>query len=91
MSSAACAVRLDQLDQSDHLRIGSAERKYTAVRRAQQAAARVAWRLASAENFRAITKRLIRGVRCRHTRPGFNDVLVNKLAPARNAVRRITA
>ena len=68
-------------------RIGSVERKYTAVRRAQQAAARRAW-LVSAKDFRKITKRLMRTCD-EDTQHRVNDVL-SQLTPARNAVRRIT-
>ena len=71
----------------DARRIASAERHYTAVRRQAQSDARREW-LARAEDFRAITKRLIRGLDDT-TRERVGAVL-SQLGPARNAIRRIT-
>ena len=69
------------------VRLGSAERLYPTVRRAQQVTARRDW-LESAEDFHAITKRLM-GELDADKRERINRVL-SQLGPARNAIRRIT-
>lgn len=68
--------------------IFSAERKYTAVRSAHQAAARVAW-LADAEDFHAITKRTLKV--CDETTRNRINAVLSQLGEAKNAVRQITA
>ena len=88
-SRPRCAGGGTVIEAPHDLRIGSVEKRYSAIRRAQQADARRRW-LSSADEFRRVTRSLIATCDSDQARELFTRPL-SMLPDARKAIEQITA